>query len=82
MSAQEASASFGVPQSTIGEKIDGRSEDKVLNRGNRLFRQKLKTGKKCSNDGQILQKLVFFWFQFLHDNMHEQDFVAESSKSP
>ena len=38
MSAQEASASFGVPQSTIGEKIDGRSEDKVLNHGNRLFR--------------------------------------------
>ena len=35
MSAREASASYGVPHSTIGEKIDGRSEDKVLNRGNK-----------------------------------------------
>ena len=34
MNAGEASASFGVPQSTIGDKISGRSEGKVLNRGN------------------------------------------------
>ena len=34
MNAGEAFASFGVPQSTIGDKINGRSEGKVLNRGN------------------------------------------------
>ena len=34
MNAGEASASFGVPQSTIGDKINGISEDKVLNWGN------------------------------------------------
>ena len=35
MSAREASAAFGIPRSTIGDKINGRSETKVLNRGNK-----------------------------------------------
>ena len=35
MSARKASVSFGVPRSTIGDKINGRSEVKVLNRGNK-----------------------------------------------
>ena len=35
MSAREASASFEVTRSTIGDKINGRSEEKVLNRGNK-----------------------------------------------
>ena len=32
MNAHEASATFGVPRSTIGDKISGRSEPKVLSR--------------------------------------------------
>ena len=35
MSAREASAAFGIPQSTIGDKRNGRSEAKVLNYGNK-----------------------------------------------
>ena len=35
MSAREASGDFGIPQSTIRDKINGRSEAKVLNHGNK-----------------------------------------------
>ena len=35
MSAREASVAFGIPQSTIGDKINGRSEATVLNYGNK-----------------------------------------------
>ena len=37
MSAREASAAFGVPRSTIGDQINGRSEPKVLSRGKSQF---------------------------------------------
>ena len=37
MSAREASATFGVPRSTTGDKINGRSEPKVLSRGTSQF---------------------------------------------
>ena len=35
MRAREASAAFGIPGSTIRNKINGTSEAKVLNRGNK-----------------------------------------------
>ena len=35
MGARETSTAFGIPQSTIGDKINGRSESTVLNRGNK-----------------------------------------------
>ena len=37
MNAHEASATFGVPRSTIGDKISGRSEPKVSSRGKSQF---------------------------------------------
>ena len=37
MSAHEASATFGVPCSTIGDKINGRSKPKVLSRRKSQF---------------------------------------------